>query len=138
MEHFLTTYQSLQANNLGLLAEIYEKDVVFIDPAHEIRGLASLTDYFNKLYQNSNHISFDFDHPLRINDRGYVQWQMSFSHPSIKKGLNIEVEGATFVRFVGTGKVIYHRDYFDLGSMLYQHIPLLGGVVKTINRRLGK
>jgi len=30
------------------------------------------------------------------------------------------------------GKVISHRDYFDLGEMLYEHIPLLGGVIKSI------
>lgn len=137
MEKFLTTYQALNADNLEILSEIYGAEVVFIDPAHEIQGLWQLTEYFKKLYRDINHINFNFHHPLQMNDVGYVQWSMTFSHPSIKKGKDIVVEGATFVRFGDKGKVVYHRDHFDLGSMLYQHIPLLGGVIKTINRRLG-
>lgn len=137
MEHFLKTYQRINKDNLDLLSEIYGSEIVFIDPAHEIRGLAQLTGYFRNLYRDINHINFDFHHPLQMNDVGYVQWTMTFSHPGMKKGKDINVEGATFVRFENDSKVIYHRDHFDLGSMLYQHIPFLGGIIKSINRRLG-
>lgn len=137
MEKFLKIYRTLDASNLELLSEIYEDEIVFIDPAHEIKGLPHLTEYFRQLYQDINHINFEFEHPLRVQDAGYVQWAMTFSHPSIKKGKDIVVEGATCIRFGDEDKVIYHRDYFDLGSMLYQHIPILGSIVKTINRRLG-
>ncbi len=137
MKSCLTTYKKLNAENLDLLGEIYDPEIVFIDPAHEIHGLKKLTDYFSKLYKDINHINFDFYQSIQTNDVGYVQWTMTFSHPSIKKGKDIVVEGATFVQFGNDGKVIHHRDHFDLGSMLYQHVPLLGGVIKSINRRLG-
>ena len=138
MENFLDVYQRLQADNLDLLKEIYEEGVIFVDPAHKIEGITQLTDYFRNLYSNINHISFEFHHPLQVNDVGYVQWTMTFSHPGVKKGDKISVEGATFLQFGKDGRVIFHRDHFDLGSMLYQHIPILGGVIKTIKRRLGK
>lgn len=47
------------------------------------------------------------------------------------------VEGATRLEFDETGKVCLHRDYFDLGAMLYEQLPLLGAVVRTIKGRLG-
>lgn len=75
---------------------------------------------------------------MEMDGAGYVQWTMNYSHSAINKGKNITVQGATFVRFVENGKVIYHQDYFDLGSMLYQHVPVLGSIIKSINRRLGK
>jgi hypothetical protein len=43
----------------------------------------------------------------------------------------------SYLQFDKAGKVRYHRDYFDLGAMLYEHLPLLGSLVKTIKRRLG-
>ncbi len=137
MENFLSTYQKLNADNLALLSEIYSPEIVFIDPAHEIQGLTPLTKYFANLYKNINHINFEFHQPLKADNAGYVQWTMTFSHPSMKKGQNITVEGATYIRFAEDGRVSYHRDHFDLGCMIYQHIPGLGRVIKTINRRLG-
>ncbi len=138
MDNFLNTYQRLNRDNLALLSEIYRPEIIFVDPAHKIEGLTLLTEYFNNLYRNINHISFEFHNPLKVELSGYVQWTMTFSHPSIKKGQNISVEGATYVRFAEDGKVLFHRDHFDLGSMVYQHIPGLGRVIRTINRRLGK
>ena len=41
------------------------------------------------------------------------------------------------IEFDEAGKVCQHRDYFDLGAMLYEQLPLLGPVVRTIKMRLG-
>ncbi len=34
-------------------------------------------------------------------------------------------------------KVYRHRDYFDAGAMLYEHLPVLGRVVSWLKRRVG-
>ena len=34
------------------------------------------------------------------------------------------------------GKVERHRDYFDAGALLYQHVPLLGSAIRWLQRRL--
>jgi len=34
--------------------------------------------------------------------------------------------------------IVYHKDYYDLGEMVYEHIPLLGFFVKKIKKRLAK
>lgn len=138
MNTFLETYQKLNADNLFLLAEIYTPEIHFIDPAHELRGLAEVEAYFLRLYANLTHINFNFFHPHRSVSEGYVQWQMTFSHPQILRGKHIVVPGTTFIKFDKRDKVFFHRDYFDLGAMLYQHLPLLGPTVKMINRRLGQ
>ena len=137
MNDFLEVYQSLSGENLHLLEEIYTEDVHFVDPAHEIKGLDNLRNYFAKLYANTTRVEFDFHEQIRNEQVGYLQWVMRFSHPRLKGGRLIEVPGSSFLRFGDTDKVFHHRDYFDLGSMLYQHLPVLGGIVKSINRRLG-
>jgi hypothetical protein len=137
MQHFLKVYQELTLDTIETLAAIYSDDIHFIDPAHEINGLPALRDYFSRLYENIARIHFDFREPLHLQDTAYVQWCMKFSHPRIKSGREILVDGASFLKFGADRKVYYHRDYFDLGSMLYQHLPVIGAIVKTINRRLG-
>lgn len=137
MKHFLDTFQKLDAGNLDLLTEIYAADIRFIDPAHEIRGLDRLTDYFAALYKNVTAIRFDFHHALSSGNEAWVQWEMAFSHPRIKRGKTVTVSGASHLEFDAAGKVFLHRDYFDLGAMLYEHLPLLGGVITALKRRLG-
>ena len=138
MDAFLETYTRLKADNLHLLREIYTPEIHFIDPVHELRGLDELTKYFLHLYANITSIHFAFMHPQRVGEQGYVQWLMTYSHPRLNGGRLIKMPGATFLQFEKNGKVCIHRDYYDLGAMLYQHLPLLGPAVRFVNRRLGR
>ena len=138
MEKFLAMYQDLSSENLHLLQDVYSSDIRFMDPAHEINGLDRLTEYFSALYQNVISIDFDFKDIVEQENCCYLQWDMSFRHKSLAGGKTILVSGTTFLQMNSDHKVYFHRDYFDLGEMLYEHIPLLGRFVTTIKRRLGK
>ena len=36
------------------------------------------------------------------------------------------------------GKVIYQRDFLDVGAMIYEHVPLLGKVIRYLKQRMNK
>lgn len=137
MKDFLDLYRILNRENVDRIGEIYTDDIHFIDPAHEIRGLDNLLNYFKHLYANVERIEFDFFDQISDSDSGYVRWTMRFSHPRLKGGADIVVPGSTHLKFSADNKAHYHHDYFDLGTMLYQHLPILGSIIRTINRRLG-
>ncbi len=134
---FMEVYKDLSRNNLERLQEIYSRDIFFSDPAHQINGLASLQDYFRNLYEHIESIDFDFNHHQQVDNDAYVQWEMTFRHPRIARGKPVVVPGASFLKFDKSGKVHRHRDYFDLGTMLYEHVPLLGALIKKIKKGLG-
>ena len=68
----------------------------------------------------------------------YVQWRMVMRHPRLRKGSPVTVEGLSRLEFDAEEKVKLHRDYFDLGEMLYENLPLIGMVVTSIKKRLGQ
>lgn len=138
MEKFLAMYNSLNGENLHLLKDLYRADIRFIDPAHEIYGLDNLTDYFFALYENLYSIDFTFHDVVKMDNLAYLQWDMTFSHKKFSGGRPIVVSGTTFLQFDNEQMVYYHRDYFDLGAMLYEQLPLLGRLIKAIKGRLGK
>lgn len=138
METFLHIYSNLNATNLQTLKTVYREDVRFIDPAHEVNGIDNLTAYFAALYKNIDSIEFIFRAPMVVDKRGYVSWEMIFSTSSLARGNPITIEGVTHLEFDEEGRVYHHQDYFDLGAMLYEHIPLLGRLVKLIKRGLSK
>ena len=137
MESFLKMYQHLSKDNLHLLKDMYREDIEFVDPAHRICGIKALTGYFASLYGGIDSINFSFAEPMVRENSGYVRWEMRFSHKRIAGGTLVTVEGATFVKIDDDGKVYFHRDYFDLGALVYEHVPLIGTLIKTIKKRLG-
>jgi hypothetical protein len=32
--------------------------------------------------------------------------------------------------------VVRHRDYFDAGALLYQHVPVVGSMIRWLHRRI--
>lgn len=130
-------YQKLNKSNLHLLAEVYHQEVVFEDAAHRLEGREALEGYFEALYTNVKRCDFSIHEHQQVGDSGFLTWQMTLEHPKLSKGAVIYVNGVTHIKF-SQGQVIYHRDYFDLGEMLYENLPLLGSVIKSIKQRLGQ
>jgi ketosteroid isomerase-like protein len=131
---FLKLYNQLDKSNLELLAHVYGDNIVFEDPLHKIEGLSALTDYFANMYENLNQGQFDIHTSFEQNNKASVYWVMTFSHKKIKQGQTLKVNGNTYLEFEN-GKVIYHRDYFDAGEMIYQHLPVFSTVINLIKRR---
>ncbi|WP_417877094.1 nuclear transport factor 2 family protein [Vibrio sp.] len=130
-------YQQLSKENLHLLEEVYHPDVVFEDAAHRLEGRIALYRYFQSLYTNVIRCDFDIHEHQQVGESGFITWSMELLHPKLQNGSPITVNGASHLKF-SDGQVIYHRDYFDLGEMLYENLPLLGAVVKMVKQRIGQ
>ncbi|KFZ37042.1 transcriptional regulator [Shewanella mangrovi] len=134
VERFLAMYQRLNRDNLSLLADIYDEQILFQDPLHQVCGLDALTQYFVGLYQHLDYIAFDMQQVLLAPAQAAINWQMHFQHPRLNRGQLISVDGMSFLTLAD--KVTFHRDYFDVGQMLYEQLPLLGSAVRAIKRRV--
>jgi ketosteroid isomerase-like protein len=137
MERVVEVYQNLSKEDLSPLAEIYDEHVIFEDPAHRLEGAAALTRYFQNLYANVEHCAFVISDRQQLGDQGFLTWTMSLIHPKLNRGQTISVQGASHIKFA-KDRIIYQRDYFDLGEMLYEGVPILGSVVRGIKKRLGQ
>jgi limonene-1,2-epoxide hydrolase len=133
IEDFKQAYLQLNSENLALLATIYEPHVVFEDPMHRIEGLEPLTDYFRRMYQNVTHIHFEFGRELKQDAGHMLTWDMHVAHAKLNGGGMVCVPGCSHLVFAN--KCIYHRDYFDLGALLYENIVGLGALIRLIKRR---
>ncbi|MDE1165052.1 MAG: nuclear transport factor 2 family protein [Pseudomonas sp.] len=132
---FADTFSELDKDNLDRLSLIYSDDIHFRDPLHEVRGMAELRRYFGELYANVEQLHFDFEHIDQVREgEGYLRWCMTFAHPRLNKGQRIQVPGCSHVRW--HDKVYQHRDYFDAGALLYEHVPVLGSAVSWLKRRM--
>lgn len=134
LEGFVSVYKQLSTDNLHLLANVYDEDVVFIDPMHQIEGFDALSRYFESLYSNLSSCAFNITHFFVAEQQAAVYWQMTFSHRKLNKGKPVTVEGHSHIKGAN-GRVIYHRDYLDVGAMFYEHVPIVGSLVRLLKKR---
>lgn len=127
-------YKEFGDVKLSELNQIYTQDVHFIDPLHELQSVTALNQYFNKSGQNLNYCRFSFLSELVGEQNAFLSWRMDYSHSSIKNGEPQWLLGMSELRY--TEKVFFHQDSYDVGKMVYQHVPVLGRVVKAINNRM--
>ncbi len=131
---FQEVFQQLRHDRLALLEEVYADDVVFEDPLHRIVGLPALHDYFARMYQGVESIGFEFGEVLEAPGQAMLTWTMRMTHRRLRAGQELALPGASHIRH-GT-RVHYHRDYFDAGALLYERLPVLGGIVRAIRARV--
>lgn len=134
LQRFIDVYQTLSTKNLGLLDTIYHKEVTFIDPIHKIEGLENLHHYFHHLYENLSSCDFVIEQVIAQEKQAAIYWQMSYQHPKLNKGKLVVVKGNSHVK-AQENKIIYHRDYLDLGAMLYEQLPVFGQLTKWIKTK---
>jgi limonene-1,2-epoxide hydrolase len=134
LDQFREFYRELDQSSIAGLGQIYRDDIEFCDPVHCTQGLAQLQRYFASTMQNVDYCAFDIADMVQQDDSAVAVWTMRLRHPRLQRGETIEVPGTSHLRF--DQRIYYHRDYFDLGAMLYEHIPLIGGAVRSIKRRM--
>lgn len=140
LEAFCAFFNKLDKTCTKKLYMFYTSDVSFVDPLHRIEGREALEAYFTALYENVTSCRFDFHHRQRQGDTAFVTWTMQLVHPRLDGGRMIAVEGCSRLEFApdDAGRVARHRDYFDAGALVYERLPLLGGAVRLVKRRLGR
>jgi ketosteroid isomerase-like protein len=118
-----TVYESFSKNTIHELRELYRDDVTFVDPLHQIHGWTNLERYFLATTANLSLCRFEFSHCYPSGDAAFLQWQMHYAHPKLAKNKVLCLRGASLIRF--EEQIYHHEDFYDLGEMLYEHIPLL-------------
>lgn len=149
LQQVMSLYQRFDSSLIASLEHIYHPDVVFQDPLNRVLGLENLRDYFQQMIDGLDECRFDFseviEQPL-LSDapetsenpvqayQAVLFWTMHYQHRKLNNGRPLTLAGNSHLRY--QGRVLYHRDYFDVGAMLYEHLPLLGFAISKVKKRL--
>jgi hypothetical protein len=131
---FIDTYQGLSINNLDSLDKVYHQDIFFQDPLHHVQGYQALQHYFSQLYTNLSACEFVVKHAICHDNEAAIYWTMRFCHRQLKGGEEIEVSGHSLLKECEQ-RVVFHRDYLDVGEMLYEHLPIVGSLIRYVKKQ---
>jgi esterase/lipase superfamily enzyme len=133
IERFKFFYKDLKRIPLPQIGDIYDDNVIFKDPVQEVRNIEQLHAYLSDLCLDVHSGRFEYLDQMVAEHSAYIKWNMHFKHPKLGKQ-TITVRGISQIQF--NERIYYHEDVYDLGQMLYEQVPLLGGVVKGLKKRL--
>lgn len=128
-------YADINTESVEQLHSIYDSKVEFADPVRTHQGLSALQNYFTNLLVNVTHCRFDIQSIDTIDNRIFIVWLMHYGHPQVAGGKALTLQGTSYLK-TNNDKVVFQQDYYDMGAMLYEHIPVLGYVVKKLKSRL--
>lgn len=135
-ERFKAIYRDFNHKTIASLDTIYADNVIFEDPISRIQGVGALKSHFESTLNGLVHCSFIFDKEFNAHASYCYEWRMNFAHEKIRSGEDLILHGSSVVVFNENGKVVSHRDYYDMGEMLYENIPVLGSIVRFIKQKL--
>lgn len=135
VESFKAFYRDLAQLKLDDMGSLYDSDITFRDPVHEIRGVNNLHAYMCAMYANLTRCRFTYLDQLVGEDSAYIKWDMTFIHPKLgRKPIN--VRGISQIQF--TDKIVFHEDIYDMGELLYEHLPVMGLATRWLKKRLAR
>lgn len=125
-------YSGLTPQSVRELVQIYSIDARFRDPFNDVTGIDAITHIFDDMFQKAQAPRFVITGSVLQGQEAFVTWDF---HIGIGGQMRV-VQGCSQLRFDGQGRVADHRDYWDTANELYAHLPLIGGVMRWLKRKL--
>jgi limonene-1,2-epoxide hydrolase len=118
------------------IREVYAPKLFFNDTLKTIRDVDELEKYFLASDDAMAAYGLKVEQTISTPEGVFVRWRMDVTFRRFHKGEVQSSIGISHVRFDKDGRVIYHQDYWDSGSNLYEKIPVLGAMIRAVKRRL--
>ena len=134
ISRLMAFFEEFSVAGLSRLDDICTQDIELVDPVHRLDGILSLRHYLKKMAGGLTHFKIRYLNVLTGENAAYLTWEMDFASKKLRGGEIITVRGMSHVKF--TRRIYYHEDSYDLGALVYEHLPLLGGVTRSLKRRM--
>lgn len=136
IDQLVVFYESVSLATLPRIADLYAADARFKDPFNEVQGVPAIQRIFRHMFTQVEAPRFVVTERIAQYDSAMLAWRFEFG---VRVGKTVRpqvVHGVTHFKFDSHGKVSLHRDYWDTGEELYMKLPVLGGLLRALRRRL--
>lgn len=137
LENFSNSFSDLTREDLGEQIEsLYAEDLYFNDTIHTFHSRDQLLDYMVKTGKGLDQSEVEIHQIVRDGSDVFVRWTMKFRTRVVGKKVHSESIGITQLRFDEQGRIVLHQDFWDSGSALYAHLPVVGFAVRSARSQM--
>ena len=117
-------------------SKTYTADAYLNDTLTTHQGAADIEKYFLKTSESMTSCLVTIDDVARSGFDHYIRWTMIITAPALSKGQPVHSTGISQIRIDRDGKVTLHQDFWDSGEHFFGKLPVAGGVIGFIRKRL--
>lgn len=128
-------FESISPTDVGQMATLYSPDAWFKDPFNEVRGPGPIGAIFAHMFEQVDAPRFFVRETVHDPMSTFLVWDFEFGFRRPLPGGRQLIRGCSHLRFDGEGRITYHRDYWDAAEELYAKLPILGGLMRLLQRR---
>ena len=114
------------------LRATYADNIYFNDTFATLNGIDELVKYLGNTVNMMEGAQVSVLDVAKSDSDYYVRWEMDMEFYAKSKKIKSKSIGVSQLRFNAEGKIIYHQDYWDSANAFYQHLPIVGGLVKRV------
>jgi ketosteroid isomerase-like protein len=136
LERLVRFFEQLGPADLQRIGELYAPDASFKDPFNEVRGVPAIEQIFRHMFESLHEPRFVVTQRMQQGREAFLCWDFVFRFKSFRQQELQTIRGATRLCFDAQGRVELHRDYWDAAEELYEHLPLIGALMRWLKRQL--
>ena len=123
---------NLNESTLDEIVSYYDENVFFKDPFNEFNGREKLKKLFLHMFFTFKNPHFVFIDTIENSEGIFLTWDFIFSY----KEKLFEIHGSSHLKLNDEEKIVYHRDYWDVGEELLLKIPLIKSLYGFFQNKL--
>jgi len=131
-DRYVAFLESMTPADLDRLGAFCAPEVRFRDPFNVAVGVAAYRRVLEKMFADVGRPDFVVTDRAQAGDMLCLRWRFAARGPG---GSELRFEGMSDIRFDDAGRVLSHTDFWDAG-VVYEKVPLLGGLIRLVRRRL--
>lgn len=116
--------------------KVYAPEAFLNDTLKTLHGSPAIRDYFIKTAQGLHSMTVVFDDVSVSGTNYYFRWTMETKMKHLAQGKTVRTIGVTMVRFDPQGRVLLHQDFWDSAQGVWNHVPVLGSIIRWIQSSL--
>lgn len=116
-------------------ADLYADDLYFSDTLLTSEDKAQVVRHLEGMRDATQHLEVQVLDTQQTGADAYLVWQMTATFVPVRKSVTGYSVGVTHLRFDDAGQIVLHQDFWDASAGFYEHIPMLGPIIRTINGR---
>ena len=129
-------FEHLSSADIDRMDHIYSADAYFKDPFNEVKGVGAITAIFEHMFIKVDKPTFVVTASITQGNEAFLVWDfhLRFKGETVAR----KIHGSSHLRFDASGKIAYHRDYWDAAEELYEKLPIVGSVMRFLKRQANK
>ena len=123
---------NLNESTLDEIVSYYDENVFFKDPFNEFNGREKLKKLFLHMFITFKNPHFAFIDTIENSEGIFLTWDFNFSY----KEKLFKIHGSSHLKLNDEEKIVYHRDYWDVGEEILLKIPLIKSLYGFFQNKL--